>query len=123
MPHYSAERIEGMLSEWSETEDTEVISMGDVSNNKELPAVPTLERRYPSVRDALVQKGYKYRRNDWTTEISFEEDEYPESLNSSKERDVYAYAQENDLKGGKFREVAEELDLPFPYIAEKLGPL
>jgi len=122
MPKYTTKTVDKMLSEWDGAEETDVISVKDIPESKELPTKPTLERHYPSVRDAVVENGYTYQRNEWTTDISFDEEEYPEMFTSSKERDLYAYAQENNLEKD-FKTTADELGLPFTYVVKRLGPL
>lgn len=50
-------------------------------------SLSVVERYYPSLRDAALENELKYRKGNWMTDIQLEEEEYPEGIEGSKDRD------------------------------------
>lgn len=80
-------------------EGKEAISLEYLSSSEEnLPGEKRIRTHYPSVRDALIDCGYRYRRNDWETEFSLTEEDYPEDIQTELQRDIYAFYLEEDAE-------------------------
>jgi len=89
-----------------------------------LPRLVDLRKNYPTVRDGVVENGHSYRRNDWVTEFSLEEEDYPGELTNDKERDMYAYVEEHrSNKDPSYGQVSEDLGISFQEVMTTLAPL
>ena len=118
---YNREKVDQMLSEWSE-EASDIVSLEDLKQDKELPTPIAIERHYPSARDAVVANNMVYQRRNWTTTFGLDEEEYPKHTEISGQRDIYAAYIESEEELG-YGEIVDLLGTKFSKVAEILGPL
>lgn len=122
MKSYDFETVDQTLSEWIEEQDLDIVTKEQLRENYDLPSPGEIYRFYPSLRDAIVSKGVKYQRNEWITEFSLEEEDYPDHIETSTERDIYALHQERNGEIG-YTEICQILGSQYSKVVETVGPI
>jgi len=117
------EVIEENLEEWTEENDTETVSYRQMRLSNDLPSYRSAEQYYPSIRDFVVENGYTYTRANWESDVSMEEEQYPEGFETSAERDMYVFYENENMDNYGFAGSARTLGIELADVITVLGPL